>query len=123
MVERKPSTLNRRVRYPIEERDVSNNYSGQFGRIRDKIPTSDLEMAFVLDFILSRESAGQKTRMTNLVQSLTFGTGPTVQRKVKALTSDGRMESKICKDDSRVKELVVTSTGKKWIASLEQKLA
>lgn len=102
---------------------MAKKYTGLFGRIRQSVSADGLGLAFVLDFIVSRTDAGQQTRITDLVQSLAFGTGPTVFSKVQALIASGYIESTVSETDSRAKALAITVAGKKWIAELEEKMA
>lgn len=64
-----------------------------------------------LSFICVNESAGKLVKITDLVQSLLFGTGPTVQRKVIVLTERGLITVTHSKDDGRAKILALTKAG------------
>ena len=65
----------------------------------------------VLAYIAVNEANGTLVKITNLVQSLQFGTGPTVQRKVAQLDNRGLIEVRQSKDDGRAKNLVLTAEG------------
>lgn len=65
----------------------------------------------VLAYLAVRESEGKLVKITELVQSLQFGTGPTVHRKI--LVLEGRKLIKLVtnKDDARAKDLLLTAAG------------
>lgn len=65
----------------------------------------------VLAFINVKESAAEPVRITDLVQSLMFGTGPTVHRKVSLLAERGLINVAASKDDARAKRLTLTKAG------------
>lgn len=65
----------------------------------------------VLAFINVKESAAEPVKITDLVQSLMFGTGPTVHRKVVLLAERGLIDVVASKDDGRAKRLTLTKAG------------
>lgn len=65
----------------------------------------------VLAFISIREEIGKTVKVTDLVQSLLFGTGPTVHRKVLALVERGYISADLSKRDARAKHLSLTKAG------------
>ncbi len=65
----------------------------------------------VLAYISIMESSGTPAKITNLAQSLQFGTGPTVQRKINLLEERGLIEVAPSKADGRAKLLSVSAKG------------
>lgn len=65
----------------------------------------------VLAFICVKEEAGKAVKITDLVQSLLLGTGPTVHRKVLMLIEHGLITATPSKDDARAKNLSLTKAG------------
>ena len=65
----------------------------------------------VLAVISVMESSGRAVKITDLVQSLLLGTGPTVQRKVMTLAKHGLVAINPSKDDARAKILSTTKAG------------
>ena len=65
----------------------------------------------VLAYISIMESSGTPAMITNLVQSLQFGTGPTVHRKTKLLEERGLIEVAPSKADGRARLLSVSAKG------------
>lgn len=65
----------------------------------------------VLSFIAVKETVKRATKFTDLVQSMQFGTGPTVQRKVSMLAKRGLIDVQKDEHDARVKTLRMTAAG------------
>lgn len=62
----------------------------------------------ILAYMCVREAEGVTVKMTALVQSLQFGTGPTVHRKVSLLAERGFIGIANSKTDGRAKDLSLT---------------
>lgn len=65
----------------------------------------------VLAYMAVNEANGKSVKITNLVQSLQFGTGPTVHRKVSLLAERGLINISKSAEDGRAKNMVLTSAG------------
>ena len=65
----------------------------------------------ILAFIAVKEAEGSDVKITDLVQSLEFGTGPTVHRKVGTLSSRGLIQIRPSPNDGRAKQLKLSSEG------------
>lgn len=65
----------------------------------------------VLAYIYLKDTQGKPVKVTDLVQSLLFGTGPTVHRKVRLLSNRGLVKVSTCKNDGRAKNLTLTKSG------------
>lgn len=65
----------------------------------------------VLAYLAIRESEGKTVKITELVQSLQFGTGPTVHRKVTLLAERCLIKIAPNKADARAKDLLLSSAG------------
>lgn len=65
----------------------------------------------ILAYIAVQEANGKTVKITSLVQSLRFGTGPTVYRKVATLTERGLIDVVTCPTDARAKNMTITSAG------------
>lgn len=65
----------------------------------------------ILAFINVKESSAEQVRITDLVHTLIFGTGPTVHRKVSVLAERGLIDVAASKDDARAKRLKLTKAG------------
>lgn len=76
----------------------------------------------VLSFIACRLEQGRTTKVTDLVQSLSFGTGPTVHRKVSQLNRAGLIALKKSPSDARAKNIELTDKGMKYLADQHKKL-
>ena len=66
----------------------------------------------ILAYISIQSENNNVVRNTNLVQSLLFGSGPTVARKVKVLLERRLIVSKDIKSDARAKNLLLTQAGR-----------
>ena len=77
----------------------------------------------VLAFIAVRESAGKPTKVTDIVQSLLFGTGPTVHRKVLVLKERGLITVKTHQVDARAKLLATTKDGITLLSERSKQMA
>jgi DNA-binding MarR family transcriptional regulator len=62
----------------------------------------------ILAYMCVREAEGVTVKMTALIQSLQFGTGPTVHRKVSLLAERGFIGIANSKTDGRAKDLSLT---------------
>lgn len=85
---------------------------------KDSSATSFEGCESILAFLLLQEANGTPAKITNLVQSMRFGTGPTLQRKVGMLEERGYIKLTPSKTDGRAKSIKVTSAG---IALLKEK--
>jgi|GEM_PF-1269692 len=65
----------------------------------------------ILAFMSIKEASNEPVKITDLVQSLRFGTGPTVHRKVSTLSERGLIKVSASKTDGRAKNLVLTKVG------------
>lgn len=65
----------------------------------------------ILAFMSIKEDSNEPVKITDLVQSLRFGTGPTVHRKVSTLAERGFIKVSASKTDGRAKNLVLTKVG------------
>lgn len=65
----------------------------------------------ILSYLTVRSSEGVIVKITELVQSLMFGTGPTVHRKVQTLVERRLIELGKSKTDARAKDIKVTAAG------------
>ena len=63
----------------------------------------------ILSYMAVRESEGKTVKITDLVQSLQFGTGPTVHRKVTTLAERGLIGIRHSETDARAKNLSLTA--------------
>ena len=63
----------------------------------------------ILSYMAVRDSEGKTVKITELVQSLHFGTGPTVQRKVTTLAERGLIGITQSETDARAKNLSLTA--------------
>ena len=80
--------------------------------LKKESPDSEFEGCDeVLAYISIMGSSGTPAKITNLVQSLQFGTGPTVQRKINLLEARGLIEIAPSKSDGRAKLLSVSTKG------------
>ena len=59
----------------------------------------------ILAYMCVKEAEGTAVKITALVQSLQFGTGPTVHRKVTQLAKRGLIKIVTSKSDARAKDL------------------
>lgn len=82
------------------------------GSMRRENPDPEFEgCEEVIAFVYGRESEGKDVKITDLVQSLRFGTGPTVHRKLSTLNSRGFITSVRSHSDGRAKTLKCTAKG------------
>ena len=76
----------------------------------------------VLSYVICRQESGATTKITHLVQSLKFGTGPTVHRKVTQLEKAGLFKLQTSPTDGRAKNIEVTAKGVKHLEDQHAKL-
>lgn len=76
----------------------------------------------IMSFIVCRHEAGKMTKVTDLVQSLEHGTGPTVTRKVSLLNTAGFIKLVKSPSDARTKHLELTPKGIQHLANQHAKL-
>lgn len=69
----------------------------------------------ILAFMSIKEASNEPVKITDLVQSLRFGTGPTVHRKVSTLTKRGFIKVSASKTDGRTKNLTLTKAGEELL--------
>lgn len=69
----------------------------------------------VLAFIAVRNHSGADAKITDLVQSLQFGTGPTVHRKVSTLVQRGYITMERSAKDTRAKILRISESGNHYL--------
>lgn len=77
----------------------------------------------ILAYISIKEESNHPVKITDLVQSLQFGTGPTVHRKVAVLAQRGLIEISASKTDGRAKNLVLTKTGNDLLKERTKQMA
>lgn len=79
---------------------------------RKESPDSEFEGCDeILAYLVVRDSQGAAVKITELVQSLMFGTGPTVHRKVTVLAERKLIQLTTSKTDGRAKDIIVTAAG------------
>ena len=79
---------------------------------RKEMPDSEYEGCDeILAYLVVRDSQGAIVKITELVQSLMFGTGPTVHRKVQTLAERKLIQVATSKTDGRAKDILVTAAG------------
>lgn len=76
----------------------------------------------VMAYMHEANSNGKAVKITDLVQSLQFGTGPTVHRKVTELQSRGMIDIKRSPTDGRAKSLVLSDAGIKHLEARNKAL-
>ena len=69
----------------------------------------------VMAYMHECNANGKPVKITDLVQSLQFGTGPTVHRKVVELQNRGLIEVARSSTDGRAKTLVLSESGLKHL--------
>lgn len=89
---------------------------------RERLTQNEIGLWFVLSFIYERAEQGVQTRITDLVQQLEFGTGPTVYKKVQDLHQQGMIDIAPCNNDMRAKYLSVTKAAKQQFSELSKSL-
>ena len=65
----------------------------------------------ILAYMAVKDADSQPVKITDLVQSLQFGTGPTVHRKVSVLAERALIKIVKSRDDGRAKNLSLTASG------------
>ena len=65
----------------------------------------------ILAYLSIKEESNQPVKVTDLVYSLQFGTGPTVHRKVSTLSERGFIKVSTSKTDGRAKNIMLTKAG------------
>lgn len=76
----------------------------------------------VMAYMHEAAANGKNVKITDLVQSLQFGTGPTVHRKVTELQERGMIDVKRSPTDGRAKALVLSDAGIKHLESRSKAL-
>lgn len=74
----------------------------------------------ILAFIAERNSQNQSVRITDLVQYVEFGTGPTVHRKCKLLVSKGFVKVEQDCTDKRANVISITLKGRNHLEKYSQ---
>lgn len=69
----------------------------------------------ILSYMAVKEAEGLEVKITELVQSLQFGTGPTVHRKVSLLADRGLIKIIKSKTDARAKDLSLTAAAMNYL--------
>ena len=77
----------------------------------------------ILAYMSLKEESNQPIKITDLVQSVMFGTGPTVHRKVSVLIERGLIQSIRSKTDGRTKNLVITKAGNDLLKERTKQMA
>lgn len=72
----------------------------------------------ILAFMAVKEGDGKIVKVTDLVQCLQFGTGPTVHRKVAVLQSRKLISITKNANDNRAKDLCLTADGLNFLKEL-----
>lgn len=72
----------------------------------------------ILAYLAVQQANGKAAKITNLVQSLSFGTGPTVHRKISVLVERGLINLQKSQTDARAKDMTITPAG---LALLKEK--
>lgn len=89
--------------------------------LRKTAPDPDFEgCAEVLAFITVKESEGASIKITDLVQSLRYGTGPTVHRKIQELVKRRMINIVQSKADARAKTLTLAPPGLAYLKEMSQ---
>ena len=90
---------------------VSNNSDSSFAGCEE-----------VLAYMHEAAANGKSVKITDLVQSLQFGTGPTVHRKVIELQERGLIDVARSATDGRAKTLVLSDAGAKHLEQRSKSL-
>lgn len=77
----------------------------------------------MLAYIHVEEVFNHPVKITDLVQCMFFGTGPTVQRKVMTLANRGFINVSISKNDKRAKQLTLTKAGTNLLHERSKQMA
>lgn len=76
----------------------------------------------VMAYMHEAAANGKSVKITDLVQSLQFGTGPTVHRKVVELQNRGLISVARSATDGRAKSLVLSDAGSKHLEQRSKSL-
>lgn len=76
----------------------------------------------VMAYMHEASALGKNVKITDLVQSLQFGTGPTVHRKVVELQARGLISVARSATDGRAKSLVLSEAGTKHLEQRNKSL-
>ena len=76
----------------------------------------------VMAYMHEAAANGKGVKITDLVQSLQFGTGPTVHRKVLELHERGMIDITRSKTDGRAKTLALSTAGMKHLEERSKSL-
>lgn len=74
----------------------------------------------ILAFVSEKNALKQSVRITDLIQYVEFGTGPTVHRKCKLLASRGYVRIDEDYSDRRANLIFITSKGLKYLETYTQ---
>ena len=96
----------------MSKADAYAKFLNLLGAMRRENPDPEFEgCEEVIAFVYGKEMEGKDVKITDLVQSLRFGTGPTVHRKLSTLNSRGFVTSVKSSSDGRAKTLKCTVKG------------
>lgn len=104
---------------------MNNNVAPKLTAVlRHYLPTAveSFDMLNIAIWIHLRELLDTTTNGTKIVQSLMFGTGPTVKAKVSQLVELGYVRRVNDPKDGRSELLQVTDLGKEWLSDHENRL-
>lgn len=77
----------------------------------------------ILAYMNLKEEAKEPVKITDLVQSMMFGTGPTVHRKVYPLVDRGLIETTTNTEDACAKNLTLTKAGQNLLNERSKHMA
>ena len=84
---------------------------------QQKVPLTAGQRAVLVE-LGRREDEGLRTIVTDLVQMIRLGTGPTVHGHLLRLESDGLIQKVVSDQDARAVNLVVTAPGNDYLRAL-----
>ena len=88
--------------------------------LREEFSEYEVSLHQVLAYVYERKTQRVQTRVTDLVQKINFGTGPTVHNKLAWLEVRGPVELKQCATDGRAKVIVITTAGINQLREMEK---
>lgn len=77
----------------------------------------------ILAYVMCRQGEGRDTNVTQLVQSLKFGTGATIYRKLQKLQDYGFISITTSSVDARAKSIHVSAKGVRYLGLQGDRLA